>query len=35
MISNASEKERARDVEQFDNIPKTFTNEMNKFESRS
>ena len=34
LISNISEKDRARDVEQFDDILRTFTNEMNKFESR-
>ena len=35
MISNISEKDRAKDVEQFDDILRTFTNEMNKFENRS
>ena len=34
LISNISEKDRAKDVEQFDDILKTFINEMNKFESR-
>ena len=34
LLSNICEKDRARDVEQFDDILKTFTNEMNKFESR-
>ena len=34
LISDISEKDRARDVEQFDDILRTFTNEMNKFESR-
>ena len=34
LISNISEKDRAKDVEQFDDILRTFTNEMNKFESR-
>ena len=34
-ISNISEKDRAKDVEQFDDILRTFTNEMNKFENRS
>ena len=33
LISNISEKDRAKYVEQFD-ILRTFTNEMNKFESR-
>ena len=33
-ISNISEKDRAKDVEQFDDILRTFINEMNKFESR-
>ena len=32
--SNISEKDRAKDVEQFNDILRTFTNEMNKFESR-
>ena len=34
LISNISEKDRAKDVEQFDDILRTFINEMNKFESR-
>ena len=34
LSSNISEKDRAQDVEQFDDILRTFTNEMNKFESR-
>ena len=34
LISNISEKDRAKDVEQFDDILRTFTNEMNKFENR-
>ena len=34
LISNISEKDRAKDVEQFDDILRTFTNEMNKFDSR-
>ena len=34
LISNIFEKDRAKDVEQFDDILRTFTNEMNKFESR-
>ena len=34
LISNISEKDRAKDVEQFDDILGTFTNEMNKFENR-
>ena len=34
LISNISEKDRAKDVEQFDDILRKFTNEMNKFESR-
>ena len=32
LISNISETDRAKDVEQFDDILRTFTNEMNKFE---
>ena len=32
--SNISEKDRAKDVEHFDDILRTFTNEMNKFENR-
>ena len=34
LISNISEMDRAKDVEQFDDILRTFTNEMNKFENR-
>ena len=34
LISNISEKDRAKDVEQVDDILRTLTNEMNKFESR-
>ena len=34
LISNISEKDRAKDLEQFDDILRTFINEMNKFESR-
>ena len=34
LISNISEKVRAKDVEQVDDILRTFTNEMNKFENR-
>ena len=34
LISNISEKDRARGVEQLDDILGTFTNEMNKFENR-
>ena len=34
LISNISEKDSAKDVEQFDDIRGTFTNEMNKFENR-
>ena len=33
LISNISEKDRAKDVEQFDDILRTFINEMNKFQS--
>ena len=33
-ISNIPKKDRAKDVEQFDDILRTFTNEMNKFENR-
>ena len=33
MINNISEKDRAKDVEQFDDILKTFINEMNKIKS--
>ena len=34
LISNISEKGRAKDVEQFGDILRTFINEMNKFECR-
>ena len=34
LISSISEKDRAKDVEQFDDILRTFTNEMTKFENR-
>ena len=34
LISNISEKDRAKDVKQFDDILRTFINEINKFESR-
>ena len=34
LIRNISEKDRAKDVEQFDDILRMFTNEMNKFENR-
>ena len=34
LISNISEKDRAKDVEQFDDILRTFVNELNKFENR-
>ena len=34
LISNIPEKDRGKDVEQFDDILKMFTNEMNKFASR-
>ena len=34
LISNTSEKNRAKDVEQLDDILRTSTNEMNKFENR-
>ena len=34
LISNISEKDRAKDVEHVDDILRTFINEMNKFESR-
>ena len=34
LISNFSERDRAKDVEQFDDILRTFTNEMTKFENR-
>ena len=32
LISNITERDRAKDVEQFDDILRTFTNEMTKFE---
>ena len=31
LISNISEKDRAKDVEQFDDVLRTFTNDMNNF----
>ena len=34
MISNISERDRAKDVEQFDDILRTFINETTKFENR-
>ena len=34
LISNITERERAKDVEQFDDILRTFTSEMTKFENR-
>ena len=34
LISNVTERDRAKDVEQFDDILRTFTNEMTKFEKR-
>ena len=34
LISNISEKDRAKDLENVDDILRTFINEMNKFESR-
>ena len=34
LISNNSERDRAKDMEQFDDILRTFTNEMNKFEKQ-
>ena len=34
LISNFAEKDRAKDVEQFDEILRAFTNEMNMFENR-
>ena len=34
LISNISERDRAKDVEQFDDILRTFTNEMTKVENR-
>ena len=33
LISNITERDRAKDVEQFDDILRTFTNEMTKFEN--
>ena len=34
MISNVSERDRAKDVDQFDDILRTFIHETNKFENR-
>ena len=34
LVCNISERDRAKDVEQFDDILKTFNNETNKFENR-
>ena len=34
LISNITERDRAKDVEQFDDILRTFTNEMTQFENR-
>ena len=34
LISNISEKDRGKDVEQFDDILRTFINDMNTFENR-
>ena len=34
LISNISEMDKAKDVEQFDDILRTSNNEMNKFENR-
>ena len=34
LISNITERDRAKDVEQFDDILRTFTNEMTKFENQ-
>ena len=34
LISNISERDRAKDVEQFDDILRKFTNATNKFENR-
>ena len=34
LISNITERDRAKDVEHFDDILRTFINEMNKFENR-
>ena len=33
-VGNITERDRAKDVEQFDDILRTFTNEMTKFENR-
>ena len=34
LISNISERDRAKDVEQFDDILRNFINETNKYEGR-
>ena len=34
LISNISERDRAKDVEQFDDILRTFINETNKVQNR-
>ena len=34
LISNTSEKDKAKDVEQFDDILRTFTNDTSKFENK-
>ena len=34
LISNISERDRAKDVEQFDDILRTFIHDTNKFENR-
>ena len=34
LISNTSERDRAKDVEQFDDILRNFLNETNKYEGR-
>ena len=34
LISNVSQRDRAKDVEQFDDILRTFINERHKFENR-
>ena len=34
LVSNINEKDRAKDVEQFDDVLRTFKNEMTKFENR-
>ena len=34
LISNISERDKAKDMEQFDGILRTFINETNKFENR-